>query len=411
MQQETLAETLAVNDPGDETARRYRYQWTWAAIACCMLLDDTQECSEVFCEHHEDVLIKLRNGKYRGLQVKTRDGAQIPWKTSDEAVKGALSRFCVLERLFPGQFASFRFLTNHQLFAAKNGKDLRHVLQQISLANVVSDLPPGIFRYVQSVAGQAVCSDDVAFAALKKTEADDSLPKLADVETRLISALTESWSRATTLSYGALSKGSRRLVAECCRAASLAHQDVLPAYLPATADPSASELNARIDGKRFDVSRLIGVLEDGLNETHTLDGNPSNLVEPGSGDRGLLQKKLEAGGFSAVSQNSAADLRDKADYLGFAWTRKYGRESGLQRHAHIRSLVLSDAASAFESVKADSSPIGVAMLRSLRARLLERRANGSQLYDCSNEHLEGFAYALSSECLIQWSVDRPWETM
>lgn len=322
MQQKALAETLAVNDPGDETARRYRYQWTWAAIACCMLLDVTQDCAEVFCEHHEDVLIKLRNGKYRGLQVKTRDSAQDPWKTNDEAVKSALSRFCSLERLYPGQFDSFRFLTNHQLFVAGNSRDLRHVLQQIRVASIVGDLPAVTLRYVRSVAGLAGCSDHVAFTALKKVDADDSLPKLADVETRLISTLTESWSRSAVLSYGSLNKASRRLVTECCRAASLAHQDVLPAYLPAAADPAASELSARIAGKRFDSSRLLGVLEEGLNDTHALDGDPSSLVEPGGGDRGLLQKKLEAGGFSAVSQNSAADLRDKADYLGFAWTRK-----------------------------------------------------------------------------------------
>lgn len=40
----------ATGDPGDDTARRYRYQWTYAAIVCCMLLDDTEDVAEVFCE-------------------------------------------------------------------------------------------------------------------------------------------------------------------------------------------------------------------------------------------------------------------------------------------------------------------------------------------------------------------------
>ncbi len=47
---------LGTGDPGDETARRYRYQWTYAAIVCCILLDDTEDAEEVFCEHHEDVV-------------------------------------------------------------------------------------------------------------------------------------------------------------------------------------------------------------------------------------------------------------------------------------------------------------------------------------------------------------------
>lgn len=32
---------LACNDPGDDTARRYAYQWAWAAILSCGLYDST----------------------------------------------------------------------------------------------------------------------------------------------------------------------------------------------------------------------------------------------------------------------------------------------------------------------------------------------------------------------------------
>jgi hypothetical protein len=62
----------ATGDPGDDTANRYRYQWTYAAIVCCMLLDDTLDVTEVFCEHHEDVLSKHTDGTFSGLQIKTR---------------------------------------------------------------------------------------------------------------------------------------------------------------------------------------------------------------------------------------------------------------------------------------------------------------------------------------------------
>ena len=37
-------DVIARDDPGDDTANRYRFQWTWAAIACCILLDDTEDC-------------------------------------------------------------------------------------------------------------------------------------------------------------------------------------------------------------------------------------------------------------------------------------------------------------------------------------------------------------------------------
>ena len=81
------------NDTGDETASRYRYQWIYAAIMCCMLLDDTQHVTEVYCEKLEDVLLKYDDDTFSGLQVKTRASNQEPWKTSDEDVIKSFARF------------------------------------------------------------------------------------------------------------------------------------------------------------------------------------------------------------------------------------------------------------------------------------------------------------------------------
>src|SRR5687768_10561713 len=103
--------TVAAGDPGDETAKRYRFQWTWAAVVCCMLLDDTEDVQEVFCEHHEDVLLKHRDGSFTGHQVKTRGDDQPPWKAKDEAVLAACVRFAKLESEYPGRFRRFYFLT------------------------------------------------------------------------------------------------------------------------------------------------------------------------------------------------------------------------------------------------------------------------------------------------------------
>jgi hypothetical protein len=49
------------------------------------------------------------------------------------------------------------------------------------------------------------------------------------------------------------------------------------------------------------------------------------------------------------------------------------------------------------------------MREDLRKRFQTRRADGEQLFDCSNDHLEGFAYSLTSQCKVQWSTERPWE--
>ncbi|WP_285608037.1 dsDNA nuclease domain-containing protein [Geothrix edaphica] len=399
----------AVGDPGDDTARRYRYQWTYAAICCCMLLDETEDVEEVFCEHHEDIVLRHTGGMFSGLQIKTRESNQDVWKANEATVINSCARFAKLENQFPGQFRVFRFLTNHPLFAAENGKNLRYVLNKIKTTHSIQDLPGPVARFLRRVAQEADLSQEIVFTALSKTEASDDLPKLADIDVRLVATLTEVWTRAADCAHSLIVKVGSNLTWECGKASSLAHQDVLPAYISATIDPEGRELLIRIESKCINRSHFIDLLEAGLNLNATLEGAPEAWSEPGVGNRDLLLKKLDAGGFSAISRNSALDLRDKADYLGIVWTRKHGRESGLQRYGHVRSLVLSDAARVFEIAKSEEHLFGLEMLSELRSRFLQRRMDGSQLYECSNEHLEGVAYSLTSECLVQWSLDRPWE--
>jgi len=58
---------------------------------------------------------------------------------------------------------------------------------------------------------------------------------------------------------------------------------------------------------------VLTALEDGFAGTATLDGDASLMNNRTTGSPALLTAKLEAGGFSVTSINSATDLRNKAD--------------------------------------------------------------------------------------------------
>ncbi len=405
----TPENVLARGDPGDETANRYRYQWTWAAVVCCMLLDDTEDVDEVFCEHHEDVLLKHRDGSFTGYQVKTRGDDQPLWKATDEAVRGACVRFAKLESYYPGRFRRFAFLTNHPLYSAGNGQDLPHVLQSIKDAASVADLPSIVAPWVRRVARDADVTEAVAFAALSKTVAKADLPKLRDAVMRLIDAIAQCWAPAGDCSHNAVRQAAQALIDECGRASSLDHEQLLPAYVTAAVDDDAA-MAARINGKRMTLARVDNVLEHGRESTATLAGDPTLYVEPGGGSTEVLHKKLDAGGFSAVSRNSAEDLRDKADYLGIGWTKKYGHDKGLQCYDHVRSLALSDAGRAFDATQTQADGFGPAMREDLRRRFRERRTAGDQLFDSTDDHLEGIAFSLTAQCKVVWSHAKPWES-
>lgn len=400
--------TVAHGDPGDETANRYRFQWIWAAVVCCMLLDDTEDVQEVFCEHHEDVLIKHRDGSFTGHQVKTRNDEQPPWKAKDEAVLAACVRFAKLESEYPGRFRRFCFLTNHPFYTVGNGSDFPHVLKSIKNASVAS-LPSTIASWFRQVVREANVTETVAYTAMSKTVAKADLPKLRDAVMRLMSTLSQCWASAAECSHGALERAAQALIEECGRASSLAHEQLLPAYVIAAEDGD-SDMAARIEGKRMTLARVQSILKHGRDSTATLAGDPTRRVEPGEGSTELLHKKLDAGGFSAVSRNSAEDLRDKADYLGIGWTKKYGHDEGLKRYDHVRTIALADAGRAFDVTQTELDDFGPAMREDLRRRFRERRTAGDQLFDATDDHLEGIAFSLTAQCKVVWSHARPWES-
>lgn len=401
----TPATTLATGDPGDDTARRFAYQWTFAAILACGLFDETMDLVEVFCEHHEDVLLKHRDQTFSGWQVKTRDVGGDAWKATDEQIFGACSRFTKLEQEFPGRFREFVLATNHSFVTNKTTRTcLPHLLALAAAAPDENTAPDLLRQLLRKLAAKAQCSEAVALSSMKKCRCNHEFPKLDHIKQQLVNTLVESWPGAKEASMGLLVRAADAIISECQRASSLDHAQALPRYLVAAPDPTEAALQARIAGKRFDRQRVEGVLRAALVAQSLLTGPDGAATPPPTGTRSRLEQKLSAGGFSPVSINSAQDLRDKADYQSLEWIGRLGDREGLRRHDHIRSVVLRDCAEVFEISKADNGPFGVAMRAALADRLRRRRAQGgTPLFDCLDEHLEGYAYGLTSECQVWWS--------
>lgn len=377
---------------------------------CCALFDQTQDVEEIYCEHHEDVLIRHTDGTFSGHQVKSRGTDQRPWKASDAQLKAAFGQFVRLEDNYPDQFRCFRFLTNHSLHIAQSASSVVFILDAVRKATTTDDLPNPVKEWLRRLAVTSDVAEIVAFRALKKTTASSALPKLSDALTRLVQTLATCWSQASECSVEVLVRAAQRLIDECASASAMNHHQSLPAYLESIGSIEAPAA-ALIAGKRMTLERVQKALHDGMTATATLIGPPEALLSSSSGSTQLLRRKLAAGGFSKVSSNSAEDLRDKADYLGIAWTKRIGTTKGLQRYGHIRTLVLNDAARALEATRNDDHPFGPAMREALRARFRERRSNNEQLYDCSDEHMEGVAYSLTAQCKVCWSGDGSWESI
>ena len=309
----TQIDSVLSKDVGDETSNRFRYQWVLSAIICCMLMDQAEDVQEVFCEHHEDILVKHINGLFTGIQVKTRASDQPLWKSSDEDVVKAFARFVILDSQYPGQFQAFKFITNHPIQSSSNGKDIAYLLRQISLSDNY-DLSINVVQtFIRRISRTAETSEEDTFHTLKKASIKHDLPKFRDATMRLIDTIVLVWDRAKGASYEGIKLAANHLIDACFHASSLASQDLLPAYLPVSFRGVEREKQERIAGKTFNKQRVHDVLLQGLDDTIPLSCDPMDLEDIRTGSKELLRKKLTAGGFSAISTIYAEDLRDIAD--------------------------------------------------------------------------------------------------
>src|SRR5258708_5411397 len=65
------AEVRNISDPGDATARNYRYQYGYGVILLVAASCGDLPYVAIWCEHHEDFLAERSDGRFDGYQVKT----------------------------------------------------------------------------------------------------------------------------------------------------------------------------------------------------------------------------------------------------------------------------------------------------------------------------------------------------
>src|SRR5260370_16130762 len=90
-------EVLGTSDVGDDVQRRFRYQAIYAAKLALGILIPETEIAEVYCEQHDDILLRMSSGSFRACQVKTREPGHGPFKSSESAIVESISRFVSLE--------------------------------------------------------------------------------------------------------------------------------------------------------------------------------------------------------------------------------------------------------------------------------------------------------------------------
>jgi hypothetical protein len=175
-------------DGGDESQRRFRYQINYTALKILQLLLDETEVSAVYCEQIEDVLLEKKDGRFVGIQVKTKQLDQAPFRSGDPAIINTLARFCVREARFPGCFESFVIATNFVFFKGDGPEDLRKILD-CAKTNPALDghgARSKHRKYFDALAHTAKVDQSLAISTLGKVSLEERMTGISHNATRAL---------------------------------------------------------------------------------------------------------------------------------------------------------------------------------------------------------------------------------
>ena len=411
----TPDKTLSATDPGDDTQRRYRYQAVYAAIISLDLLDEESEFEEIFCEQHEDTLVKKKDGTFIGIQVKTRAPGRHLFKSNDEQIIKSLLRFVELSVEYPNHFSRFVLATNYAFWSEKkNSRNLRYILKLAKEA--VKESPPQLHRFLSGYIKKLIkkvnlgtnvsVTHDMILNVLYQVELQDDLPKFDDVESRLAIHNIPTFYDVGEAGYDDLLRAAKALINKMFEAAALQHVSAKQMYFALYSNPAQARTDAIIDGKRISKQSVEDVLRESL-FGHTLLST-KNKIQVADLPQGItkLDLKMAAGKVSARNIRRIVDFKYSAETLLNSWIYKYSRKKANRYYEQLSLIVGNECEEAYDLVQTENKPFGQEMLNEVRQRLRRRLANAPHLFfGCEYEHLLGIVAILTEQCEVWWSEE------
>ncbi|PHN03873.1 dsDNA nuclease domain-containing protein [Flavilitoribacter nigricans] len=401
-------QTAATNDPGDETLKRYRFQATYSAIMSIGLLNDGKtKFQEIFCEHHEDILVKKINGKFIGIQVKTQDLSRGAFNSGDDAINKTLHRFVDLYQSFPDSFERFVIASNTGFSNKKEVSSLTYILEEAQKPQSLCD--PKVIKWIQKKAKKYGCLDSDFLNVLKMIVLDPGLSGLDEINYKLIQLLSqEDIFKDKTLSE--LGKIADNLVMHHLNASSLKITNPLNSYFAYSDDPENEKTKEKIDGKRFTKEKISQFFLEHQSENIAIELKDKLPETDKISSSQKLEVKLDSGGISYENMLLLKDNKYSMEEKLVSWLHKWGEAKTTKKYNQVKSIVHGECQLAYDKCYKKGNLItgnpkfGTEMLVNLKENLKDRYSTDKELFfDCFPEHLYGMAGILTEECKVWWS--------
>lgn len=402
------AEAIDLSDPGDEVQRRFRYQINYTALKALQLLRAAPVLRAIYCEQVEDLLIEQVTGLFIGVQIKTRELDQQPFKASDASIVNALSRFCVRDAQFPNHFERFVLATNFVFYQGAAPDDLQKLLACTRDNPGLNGVGPRdkTRKYLSEIAQRIGLPLHAIISTLAKVIVEGRKTGIDQPELEIVHAIAEI-DPYSCLPIHKLRHGAVLLRGRIWDASSLAIDGMVLDTHDVASDLSAHLQRLRVAKKRIDgadLEKLLSGASTGEAEAELLA--IANFIKRDAMPPGLgrMETKMADG---AIPYADIAEMKDDVASLENAflrWKERSGLRVANERLAHFQRLAMTDARRARTQTQQQAEPYGSEMLANLRRRARATcAAESATMFGCRAEHLLGAAGLLSEECKVWWS--------
>jgi hypothetical protein len=187
MESSNLEGIASSDEAGAETLRRYRYQAQYAALKSLDMVRQNAKMTYLYCEHHQDILVKLKNGEFVAIQVKTKEIGQPFFRTNEKSVLASIASFWHLERNHPKSFSHFVFATNYRFQQKQDGSNLGFILEEVRGDEFSAEFLFVVRALADSLLSYGVSAEESDFIRfLRKIKLEDRLPYFSHMQGEII---------------------------------------------------------------------------------------------------------------------------------------------------------------------------------------------------------------------------------
>lgn len=389
-------------DPGDETSRRYRYQFGYGSILLIGSLRGDLDYKAIWCEQHEDFLGEVAEDFFDAYQIKTRKPELGEWKLSDNEVTNSIDRFVKLKREYPTSFRKFRFISNAK-FNDSSAKATKHLspikllaaVQHASKWNKLEDAGKKGFEYLLK---RIEVDAEELFNVLKQLDFAKG-PPLENFEDVL--AQTHVARLPECLNYNAtlLGRAVETLIQKIHQASSLVTKDPAVHYVALS---NKSRKDPLLLAKRVSLDDVVLTVREVRGSFSYLPSLASLDLGTATKQLDVLQEKMIRGGLAHhYEMMRRRALSAEAVLLDLA-TRP---DDGSQICSQVENVVLGECDDAMLRASQNPEPYGAKMLIRVQdclKKIVDHEP--TRVHHQDVDLLVGVAGLLTADCKVWWSA-------